>query len=1324
MIAYVKFNLDLLAGVRVHQARFRMYNFLSATCTPHDMSVFRVADDWNQQDLTWNNQPWLDPNPVATTNATYNSAYSNECPPVPEADGLTYTSWDVHGLVDGWLNRGVPNYGMGITTWETANGQPASIWSWKSYNSQDVGFGPRLTFTYSPYRATISNASDLVAPSRSAQGRQQVTIRNDFFWTWPTNRYYLSYHLFDNSTGSSLPQYNPGEPRVLTPFPHDIAWNETITLTGMIEPLAPGKFGIAWDIVVDPHGPGRTWFRDEGNLTAPTVLFDVGNAPPIIRALSPSGQTKTNTPTLQVTADDAGDNWPGLPLYYRFWTCYVFCGASPWQTSSTYTTTFPWGTPYTAWYVDVQEGPNPGQYATTRSQWMPFTPTMVQPSLPAHLGADPYGPSETGANLAVGNYSQTFTDARWSGAGPPLTMTRTYNSLDGQFHAFGLHWSNPYELSVTNEPSTNTVLVRFADGHEERFGRNSADSYASAPGRLNVLTGAAGGGWVLIGRDGTRHVFDSSGKLTSVTDGGGHAVVLDYVNNRLSSITAMPAPGRPGRKIWIHWAGTIPDRIDKVWTDGVLGQGPSEWLYTYTGFELTSVCGPRSTSECTRYEYGTTGGSSGRMTRIKLPRGNDQAVLDYNADGTIRSRRDGSGAQWNYTDDRANQEGLYHPLSGGQVFAGDLTHHVTRNVTVAGMAGIPSTGVQAVALNITVHNAPTSGVLEVFPSDRPTTGTSTLNVNPGETLDELHVVAPGADGKIGLRLWIPGASTARVTIAASGWYGQANVPGGSSYHPIAGARLIDSRAASQIGPYNTRWENGTSRPVTIAGTIAIPGIPKTGVTAVAVNITTVEASGPGALWAYATGDAATPPAGGAATAQMRPSQHARSNHVIVKVGTDGTINLKAVGASAHVVVDVSGWYSDAGSSLDGAVFRPLTGARVLQSRFSSMERRLVSVTGVAGIPTTNVVAAMGDLETVNATGVTTLLQWAADVNQPNTLAVAGGNANSWASNALPGALLSQDGKITVQASGQATDILLDIFGYFVLPERKVTVTTPRGKASSYVYDRQARIVRHTDELGNARTYEYDTAGFLYKTTDETGRTVVTTHDLRGNVRSRTNNDDHLYPDSDRTTYYKYFLGAAGDPRNDRVIEMRDARTTPGTDGAAPTDNRFLTTYTYNADGTLATVTTPATSDFPTGRTSRISYTTGSEPAVGGGTAPPGLKASEQDPTGVATTYSYASNGDLRSRKDPDGLVTEWTYDELGRPLTATEKSRTRSPPASRPPSRTTSSTACSPRPIRRRPMRSRARPTSGGRPTPTTPTATATAKRSPTSTAGTPPAGR
>ncbi|MFF1372694.1 LamG-like jellyroll fold domain-containing protein [Streptomyces virginiae] len=211
----------------------------------------------------------------------------------------------------------------------------------------------------------------------------------------------------------------------------------------------------------------------------------------------------------------------------------------------------------------------------------------------------------------------------------------------------------------------------------------------------------------------------------------------------------------------------------------------------------------------------------------------------------------------------------------------------------------------------------------------------------------------------------------------------------------------------------------------------------------------------------------------------------------------------------------------------------------------------------------------------------------------------------------------------------------------------VTVTNPMGAKTTSTYDavRGQRRTASTDAEGGVTTYAYDTGGFLHTVTDPNGHATVTGHDEHGNTVSTTTCRD---ADSCWTTFAEYHHNAADplDPRNGRRTAVRDARST----GAA--DDRFKTTTTYTALGLADTMT------LADGRTSAGTYTTGSEPAVGGGNTPAGLVATRRTPGGATVSYEYYASGDTAQSTAASGLITKYTYDGIGRTATETEISTT------------------------------------------------------------------
>ncbi|APU40101.1 peptidoglycan recognition protein [Streptomyces sp. TN58] len=68
-------------------------------------------------------------------------------------------------------------------------------------------------------------------------------------------------------------------------------------------------------------------------------------------------------------------------------------------------------------------------------------------------------------------------------------------------------------------------------------------------------------------------------------------------------------------------------------------------------------------------------------------------------------------------------------------------------LAVAGVEGVPATGVTAVILNVTATNPTTSSYVSVFPSGTTRTSASNLNFTAGQTIPNL-VVVPVVDGKV------------------------------------------------------------------------------------------------------------------------------------------------------------------------------------------------------------------------------------------------------------------------------------------------------------------------------------------------------------------------------------------------------------------------------------------------------------------------------------------------------------------------------------------------------------------------------------------------
>ncbi|WP_236245278.1 LamG-like jellyroll fold domain-containing protein [Streptomyces sp. CC210A] len=228
----------------------------------------------------------------------------------------------------------------------------------------------------------------------------------------------------------------------------------------------------------------------------------------------------------------------------------------------------------------------------------------------------------------------------------------------------------------------------------------------------------------------------------------------------------------------------------------------------------------------------------------------------------------------------------------------------------------------------------------------------------------------------------------------------------------------------------------------------------------------------------------------------------------------------------------------------------------------------------------------------------------------------------------------------------------------VAPVKTVKLTDPGNKTLTYMYDAEMgnRLLAAIDTNGKRTTYGYDTGGFLHTVTDANGNRSINGHDVRGNTVSTTTCQDTA-ADKCSTEYYTYYPDATTafppmDLRNDLLLTERDGRS------SGPTDDRYLTSYTYDASGQLTSVTTPPVAGHPNGRTATTTYTTASTPAAEGGTAtaPAGLLDTVTTAGGKKTRHVYYANGDLAEVIDANGAKVTYTYDNLGRQVSKKEVS--------------------------------------------------------------------
>lgn len=289
-----------------------------------------------------------------------------------------------------------------------------------------------------------------------------------------------------------------------------------------------------------------------------------------------------------------------------------------------------------------------------------------------------------------------------------------------------------------------------------------------------------------------------------------------------------------------------------------------------------------------------------------VPVGPDGGVVVYSS-----QRSDVVADLFGYfsTTELAPDSGLYHPLTPSRVSdsrlsggGGPLGANETRAITVAGVGGVPASGVSSVTLNVTVDRPTARGFVAafptgtVFPAGQSYPETSNLNFYPGDLRSSRVVVPVGADGQVS---FFNLAGRTSLVVDVVGWFSAAgsNDSTGSQFVAVAPTRDLDTRdnLAGQ-----GRFGAGEARAVDLTDAA---NLPTAGLTAVVTNVTGVLPTRDGFLRVYPPG-----PLPGTSDVNFRAGQIV-PNLTFAGVDGAGRTTIRNEFGQTDVVVDVSGYFT-------------------------------------------------------------------------------------------------------------------------------------------------------------------------------------------------------------------------------------------------------------------------------------------------------------------------------------------------------------------------------------------------------------------------------
>lgn len=354
-------------------------------------------------------------------------------------------------------------------------------------------------------------------------------------------------------------------------------------------------------------------------------------------------------------------------------------------------------------------------------------------------------------------------------------------------------------------------------------------------------------------------------------------------------------------------------------------------------------------------------------------------------------------------------------------------------LTVGGRGGVPSSGVAAVALNVTATGPTGAGYLTAYPNGQPRPNASNVNFTAGQTLANSVVTKLGSN-----RVVIYSSVPTHVIVDVSGYF----IAGGIT--AVNPARLADTRPGRSTvdGQFRGAGARTPSTPLNLKVT-ARGGVPANA-NAVALNVTVTDPTGEGYATVYPTGQARP----GASNLNFRAGQTV-ANSVVAKVGSGGQVTVYSSVPRAHLIVDVSGYFTSASQyvSLNPARFADTrsNGATVgsasrapgrNSARVGPIGTRVggngpqldVLVSGRGSVPLTDTGAVVLNVTVTQPDANGYLTVFPLDSPRPTASSV-----NFTAGRSVPNLVIAKMGRgggISIYSSVPSSHLIVDVLGYF------------------------------------------------------------------------------------------------------------------------------------------------------------------------------------------------------------------------------------------------------------------------------------------------------
>ncbi|MEE9268417.1 MAG: RHS repeat-associated core domain-containing protein [Thermoplasmata archaeon] len=139
-------------------------------------------------------------------------------------------------------------------------------------------------------------------------------------------------------------------------------------------------------------------------------------------------------------------------------------------------------------------------------------------------------------NTANGNLFLAFRDISLQARGFTLAFTRSYNSgLHNYSGPLGWGWTHNYNTRLAEDAGGNVTWMD-EDGSLHTFSPQGGGLYAHPPGIHSKLVKASDNAFTLWHDDGSRYLFNTTGRLLQIVDKNGNSLTLSYQHGRLAHV--------------------------------------------------------------------------------------------------------------------------------------------------------------------------------------------------------------------------------------------------------------------------------------------------------------------------------------------------------------------------------------------------------------------------------------------------------------------------------------------------------------------------------------------------------------------------------------------------------------------------------------------------------------------------------------------------------------------------------------------------------------------------------------------------------------------